>query len=237
MTQPQNVIFWGAGATQALGIRMTSDQTKFIQCITGADAPPDKPLSPTKERIARALDPNGGEPLRSALVDLITILGDRDENYERIDAISEDERETMRRNWRVVEDSELDSRILHLRILYDWPALKSLVRICPGSSANTFRLNDLFNLLDMHGPLGFGVRAPTSSKGGGQVFDARRLIGAKNALRMLLGALFYIDYQECISSKRHVLKHYLDFASLLGQRMQREGNTLAGRPDQGCSFL
>jgi hypothetical protein len=84
-----------------------------------------------------------------------------------------------------------------------------------------------FNLLDMHSPLGFGVRAPTSSKDEGQFFDARRLIGAKNALRMLLGASFYIDYQECIRSRGDVLAQYLSFASLLGRRMQRQGIYLA----------
>ena len=137
----------------------------------------------------------------------------------------------MRRNWPAADDKALDSRILHLRILYDWPALKSVVHLCPGSSADTFKLNDLFNLLDMHGPLGFGVRAPTPSEGGGQFFDARRLIGAKNALRMLLGALFYIDYQECIRSKRDVLDQYRDFASHLGCRMQRQGMILRTSTD------
>ena len=210
---------------RALGIRTTDDQTKFIQRITGK---PNKP-QPLKERIAEALASNGANFWVSALFFLITILGDRPENYESIDTISEAEREAMRRNWPAADDKALDSRILHLRILYDWPALKSVVHLCPGSSADTFKLNDLFNLLDMHGPLGFGVRAPTPSEGGGQFFDARRLIGAKNALRMLLGALFYIDYQECIRSKRDVLDQYRisDFASHLGCRMQRQGMNLA----------
>ncbi len=221
MKQPQNVIFWGAGATEALGIRTTDGQTKFIQRITAANAQ-DKP-QPLKERITKALDPNGAEPWSSALFDLITILGDRDKNYESIDAINDEERDAMRRNWPGANDEELESRIISLRVIYDWPALKSVVRICPGSSKGTFKLNDLFNLLDMHSPLGFGVRAPTSSEGEGQFFDARRLIGAKNALRMFLGASFYIDYQECIRSKGDVLAQYLGFASLLGCRMQRQG--------------
>lgn len=238
MKQPLNVIFWGAGATAALGIRTTAGQTKYIQSITGADAP--KNSKPLKQRIAEALDPldpNGAEPWISALFDLITILGDRDENYGGINAINDEEREAMRRNWPGVNDEKaLESRILRLRLVYDWPALKSVVRICPGSSEKTFKINDLFNLLDMHGPLGFGVRAPTSFnraptsfKGEEQFFDTRRLIGAKNALRMLLGALFYIDYQECIRSKGNVLTQYRDFASRLGLHMQRQGIDLECR--------
>jgi hypothetical protein len=224
MDQPKNVIFWGAGATAKLGIRTTEDQTQFIWRITGSH---DKPQPPLRKRIDEALGENAAESLGAALSDLITILGDRDENYKSIGNIDDGERESMRRNWPGAHDKELDGRILHLRILYDWPALKSVVHICPGSSAGTFKLNDLFNLLDMHGPLGFGVRAPVPFEGGGQFFDARRLIGAKNALRMLLGALFYIDYQACIRSKGDVLAQYLAFASLLGHRMQRQGIDLA----------
>ena len=134
----------------------------------------------------------------------------------------------MRRNRpEASDDKDLESSIINLRLLCDWPALKSVVRICPGSSAKTFKVNDLFNLLDMHGPLGFGFRAPTPTEGERQFFDARRIIGAKNALRMLLGALFYIDYEECIHSKRGVLDQYFDFAWHLGRRMQRQGIDLA----------
>jgi hypothetical protein len=223
MAQSKNVIFWGAGATKALGIRATEDQTKFIRRITG---PHDK-RQPLKERIAEALGQNEAESWGAALFDLITILGDRDENYKSIGNIDDEEREAMRRNLPPMGDRDTGNRILHLRLLYDWPALKSMVRICPGGSTGTFKLNDLFNLLDMHGPLGFGVRAPVPFEGGGQFFDARRLIGATNALRMLLGASFYIDYQECIRSKGDVLGQYLGFASCLGRRMQRQGIDIA----------
>lgn len=228
MTQPQqNIIFWGAGATAALGMRATQQQEKFVQCITGAlESQRGEPL---KQRIAEALAPNGSTPWCSALLDLITILGDREENYDHIGMINDEERAAMHRNWSGANsDNDLENRILELRLLYDWPTLKSVVRICPGhGTENKFKINDLFNLLDMHAPLGFGVRAPASSKG--QFFDARRLIGAKNALRMLLGAVFYIDYQECIRSKRRELKQYFDFALHFGRRIQRQGIDFAHR--------
>jgi hypothetical protein len=44
---------------------------------------------------------------------------------------------------------------------------------------------------------------------------------------MILIALFYVDYQVCISSKRDLLGKYRDFATLLGQRMQRQGVDLS----------
>ena len=230
MAQSQNVIFWGAGATADLGLRTTSEQEQFIKRITGADVP-DMPL---EERIVQALSRSNIEPWHSALLDLIIILGDGDDAYSSIQFTDNKQLDAMRRNWRKgAGDDELRGRIIDLRLIYDWPALKSVVRICPGSSTAGFKLNDLFNVLDMHIPAGFGVRAPThqelshGEKHQEQFFDARRLIGAKNALLMILIALFYIDYQVCILLKRDNLDKYYDFATLLGKRMQREGLHLA----------
>ena len=231
--QPQNVIFWGAGATAALGIRTTDGQTRFIKRITGADAP-GKPL---RERVAEALGRNGAELWHNALSDLITILGDSDAVYGSISRIDDEQLDAMRRNWRPTkDDKELSERIIDLRLTYDWPALTSVVSLCPGSATDKFKLNDLFNILDMHIPAGFGFRAPahhghssTDEQHQEQFFDARRLIGAKNALLMILIALFYIDYQVCISSKRDLLEKYFDFAKVLGGRIQGHAVDLSGK--------
>jgi len=234
--EPQNVIFWGAGATKALGIRTTVEQAQFIQRITGAGAP-SKPL---EERVAQALAENDTDSWRTALVDLICILGDNNGAYESIHNIDPCQLDAMRRNWKESADKEeIPRRIIGLRMTYDWPALKSVVRVCPGSTTGEIKLNDLFNLLDMHIPSGFGFRGPGGAaynlqKGEPslQFFDARRLIGAKNALLMLLIAMFYIDYQVCLTSKDRVLEQYKDFAVLLGRRVQRKGLSLvrAGIP-------
>ncbi|HTU32887.1 MAG TPA: hypothetical protein VMF66_03700 [Candidatus Acidoferrum sp.] len=81
----------------------------------------------------------------------------------------------------------------------------------------------MFNLLDMHIPVGAGFRGPTQNQSSQQFFDARRLTGAKNALLIILIASFYIDYQVCIEYKRDDLNKYKDFAILLAKRMQRQG--------------
>lgn len=225
--QPQTIIFWGAGATAALGIRPTKDQTRFIKSIAST--------GPLDERIIEALKPNHAERWHSALFDLITILGDTAEAYASIHRIDDSQRDAMRRNWQPgASVEELDRRIIELRLIYDWPALKAAVSVCPGTSTDQLRLNDLFNLLDMHISPGFGFRAPIhhgradiEKQPEEQFFDARRLIGAKNALLMILIASFYIDYQACICSKRDLLNKYHDFAILLGQRMQNQGLKLA----------
>ena len=233
MAQSQNVIFWGAGATAALGISTTEGQTKFIKRITGADAP-GKSL---QERIAEALGRKCAERWHDALFDLITILGDGDAAYGSISYIDGEQLDAMRRNWGPVQDDqELRDRIIALRLIYDWPALKSVVSLCPASSTDNFRLNDLFNLLDMHIPTGFGVRAParqaqscSQNKYEEQFFDARRLIGAKNALLVVLIALFYIDYQACLTTNLALLDKYRQFTEVMARRMQRRAMALSNQ--------
>jgi hypothetical protein len=236
--EPRNVIFWGAGATAALGIRTTAGQEQFIRFLTGVE----NPKVPLTKRVAKALGTKAIKPWSSALFDLITILGDTEGAGNSITDVTDRQLKAMRRNWRKgTSDEELRGRVVDLRLIYDWPALKSAVSVCPGSRTDKFKLNDLFNLLDMHIP-DSGFRAPAFSTPSGskrlseeKFLDTRRLIGAKNALLMILIASFYIDYQVCIASNQPVLEQYLDFAKALGQRMQLEGLALFKKnlaPDQ-----
>lgn len=224
MSQPNTLIFWGAGATRALGIRTTPEQATFVRALAGAEKRCGQNL---KERIETALKPNGTERWHRALHDLLTILGDSSEAYRSIHIVDDEHLRAMDRNWRRGADKdELQRRIIDLRLNYDWPALKSVVEICPGVTNNSFKINDLFNVLDLHIPLKFGFRAPAGRENTGpsqQFFDARRLIGAKNALLLILTALFHIDYQTCLATKRDDLEKYHNFAIELARRAQRLG--------------
>ena len=125
----------------------------------------------------------------------------------------------MRRNWRHgASDDELRDRIVTLRTLYDWPALKAIINVCPGVQGDSFQLNDLFNVLDMHGQSGHGFRVKE-----GEFLTPQRVLGARNALKMLLQAMFYIDWQYGRVKNRETLNHHYDFAKALGRRMQRRG--------------
>jgi hypothetical protein len=233
VAQPKNLIFWGAGATAELGMRTTQQQGKFIREL----ADDKKSLA---ERVRAALGVNVAERWHPPLRDLITILGDANANYIDIDHMDDEQMEAMRRNWAVEgneEDKELRTRTIELRLLYDWSALKSAIRICPAS--DEFKINDLFNILDLHIPLENGFRAPAERGGGSarapseeRFYDARRLVGARNALYMILTALFHIDYQVCLATKPARLEKYRDFAIQIGRRAQSKGVKLAGKGDR-----
>src|SRR5207302_1522211 len=92
-----------------------------------------------------------------------------------------------------------------------------------------------FNVLDTHIPLKFGFRAPAESDASTRVkerfLSPYRLIGARNALLLILIALFHIDWQTCLSTKRERLEKYRDFAIEIGRRSLRKGLGLADGGD------
>ena len=146
------------------------------------------------------------------------------EEAASIFTITQDQMKAMRRNWRCgAYDDEIWDRIVTLRTLYDWPALKAIINVCPGAQSDRFQLNDLFNVLDMHGQSGHGFRVKE-----GEFLTPQRVLSARNALKMLLHTMFYIDWQYSREANKGVLEHHYDFAKALGRRMRRQGLELAG---------
>lgn len=222
MTSPEHtIILWGAGATASLGMQTTQKQTKAIKELAsvGGRVSLDK-------RIRIALNCKGKEPLASALRDLLIILGDDEEGWNPAVDVTPKSLDVMSRHWPQTHCSdELRSRVFFLRTLYDWPALKAAIKVCPGVQGERFQLNDLFNVLDMHSQSGHGFRVEED------VFlTPQRILGAYNALKMLLHAILYINWQWARKKNKLHLKHHYDFARALSKRMQKEGKKLAKGP-------
>jgi hypothetical protein len=151
--------------------------------------------------------------------DLLAILGDDTEGIYRI---SLETRDAMSRHWHDTSPQALDARIHELRALFDWPALKDVVRACPGfKDGERFQLQDVFNLMDLHAYSFHGFPVP---KG---FLPPGRLVAARRALQLILNTLFYIDWQTALSKKRVELSKHLGFARLLTEHHQQEGLSLA----------
>lgn len=226
-SQPSRVVFWGAGATASLGFKTTAQQGKALRSLVSDE----RPARPLDQRVRRAV---GDGPWCSALQDLLTILGDNPlepESTESTLAVTPCQMAAMRSNWRSgADDDELRRRIIGLRTLYDWPALQAAVRVCPGAlEGSNFQLNDLFNLLDMHGQSGHGFRKQQLDieEERDEFLTPQEVVGARNALRMLLQAMLYVDWQYCREEKREDLDRHYEFAKAIGRRLQRHGMGLA----------
>ena len=136
--------------------------------------------------------------------------------------------DAMRRNMKLgASDEDVRNRIVELRTLYDWRALRSVVSACPGAredEGKRFKISDLFNILDVHEYSGHGFRVE-----GNEFLTSQRISGARNALKMLLLAMFYVDWQYHRKTNRKSLVQHYDFADALGRRMQRDALELTHR--------
>lgn len=218
MRPPRTVVFWGAGATAALGFKTTYEQAKALQRL--AFDPCARPLA---QRVRLAA--NCREPWCSAFQDMLTILGDGSEGGSKFD-VNPSQLMAMRRNSRMqADEEELRQRITNLRVLYDWPALQASLRACP--PAGGFKLNDLFNLLDLHGQSGHGFPTAHDEKGGSRFLTPQEVVGARNALKMLLQAMLYVDWQVGRKEQQLCLSRHYEFAKAIGLRMQQQGKILS----------
>ena len=100
-----------------------------------------------------------------------------------------------------------------------------------GAGANF--LTDLLNILDIHGRSGHGFRVKEN-----EFLTPQRVAGARNALKLLILAMFYIDWQVLRQDegKKQELERHYDFAEALGRRMQRQGLERANHPHDSRKF-
>lgn len=211
-TGAETVIFWGAGAIATLGLRTTPDQANTVRCLVST-APSQSLSDRVETALAKSNDWN------NPFADLLLVLGDDTTNIHHISSAA---REAMGRHWGDTSSESLDERVHYLRALYDWPALKAVVRACPGfEDGDRFLLQDAFNLIDLHAQSFHGFPVP------GQFLSPDRLAASRRALQLVLNTLFFVDWQTALSSKTSELEKHLGFARFLTEHHQQEGLRLA----------
>lgn len=209
------LLFWGSGATASAGQRTTAGQTVFLKKLSVSN-------DTLEQRVRNALDKEATDWL-THLSDLLHILGDTDSDSASettdIFSLNSAAKDAMRRHWNDPVDNAIEIRIRELRSLFDWPALKEIIRICPGiDEGEGFQLNDLFNILDMHIQSGHGFRTNNY-----HFIQQSRVVAARKALEMLLHTLCYIDWQEARLNSSAELEKYQQFALLLAKHHQAQG--------------
>ena len=214
-TGSDTLIFWGAGATASIGLRTSPIQAKAIKYLVE-----EKPT--LTDRVNEVL--KFPSVWTSPFTDLLHILGDDSGDNDDIYRITNTAREAMSRHWHDPSPQALEARIHELRTLFDWPALKAVVRACPGfNQEDRLQLQDVFNLIDLHAHTFHGF--PGLEK----FLSPSRLIAARRALQLVLNTLFYVDWQTALIEKKKDLNKHLDFARLLTKHHQQEGLALANK--------
>lgn len=209
-TGAETLIFWGAGATQGVGFHTTVQQSKYIKKLVG-----DKSTL-TEEKVGAAQIDSKWQPL---LADLLIILGDDTPDAFQI---SREAYDAMSQHWAAPSRPALETRILELRTLFDWQALKIAAQICPGfTQGEGFLLQDLFNVIDLHIQSGHGF--PTQHG----FLPPHRVVAARRALQLMLNTLLFIDWQAALSHNRQGLDRHLGLARILAEHHQQQGLALA----------
>ena len=228
----RTVLFWGAGATASIDFPTTVQQGEILRKL----APESESCRNLEARVRNALGDQTQKRWIDAVCDLLQILGDcdgpKDNGISAMDILPQ-QVEAMRRNWEGVDDEALRARIMELRSFYDWPALVAAINVCPGHTPHSergshdasedisFKLMDLFNLLDMHIQSGHGF--PDEKD---EFLAPHRIHGARRALILIIQVLFYVIWHTQARTSDD-LEYHEKFAEELGLRMQREGIRLA----------
>lgn len=223
---PETTVFWGAGATAALGMPVTAAQGEALAILGRAGSRKDG--KPVRERVADARVFDG---IHTQVTDLLVALGEVVTSHPP--EVSLEEKKAAARLFSSLDDQSRSRLVFSLRGQCDWDCLRQVIRICPATENRADFLRDLFNILDMHILAGKGFHVPPSGDSADEevpFLTPSRLPAARNALAMLLGLMFHAAWRKCRIEKTHELAAYGGFCRILGQLMQEEGLRFAASP-------
>ncbi|MCO7176443.1 hypothetical protein ACFP7A_11350 [Sporolactobacillus kofuensis] len=200
---PETVIFWGAGATKPLNMKTTKELGQLFQTLA---AVVDSDVHSLMSAVEQAF-PDAKEQVRTELGALLKL----------IDTTFFDQEEEAMNVLKIPK-----TRAQHLQMLYDWQAVKLVIKRCP---RHPFSLEDLYNLLDLHIQVQKGIDVE------GQFITLDRLIAARRTLDMLTQLIHAIGYAQLLQDPKtkSLYQHYHQFAMTLARRMMEEGVQRADR--------
>ena len=221
---PKTLIFIGAGSTAQLGSPATAKQGAMFR-ILGKDED-GKSLS---ERVSEAFySPQHNQ----AITDLLCCLGDSLES--NLYDFSKEEKEAAYRLFPDLNEKKRLDLIRQLREIYDWDALKKIIKIVPGFNCDDCNdavfLLDLFNIVDFHIKDVHGFYASLTDEDSSlshqykYFIPPQRLHDARTCMLMLVNLFFFCKYQDMLSDKekREKFNEYSKFVEALTQVMQKE---------------
>ncbi|MCM3056218.1 hypothetical protein [Caldibacillus thermoamylovorans] len=196
---PETVIFLGAGATASLGIQMTSGIGDSLYKLSDEYA--NKSL---RERVKEVFS-HAESDVQKSIENLLIVL----DYNNRVDE------ETYKASCYELGLSR--KRLKELQTIYDWEAVKKIIRRCPRNKENKINLQDLYNLIDMNIQSGTGLYVDA------EFIRPERLLPARNTLNMLTSLIHAEGYRNLINNNMSTYEQYYGFARILAKLMQEEG--------------
>ncbi|PBB06466.1 hypothetical protein CKW00_03825 [Salimicrobium humidisoli] len=194
---PDNMLFVGAGASLPLGFSTTDNLGNMISSLVE-----EEELS-TEECVNKAIKDHS-EEIKKEWVDLLNMLDSRNQDKRA-------ERERL---------GISEERYNELCSIYDWRALKALVRLCP-KVEGMLKLQDLFNLIDLSISANQGVFV------GDDFVRPEQLHPARNMLILLITMIHKMEYDQAVKNNKETYQQFYQFSLVLGELMWEEGLDLA----------
>ncbi len=200
---PETAIFWGAGATCDAGFPVTSQQGRLILAIAEGEKIEDFKNS------LMVLSLFDTEPLDEFakllfILDDIKSAGNEDNNFNRR-CYNQGQLDIAKELFENVAEEDITNLLVKLRNDYDISALKEIIKICPQDPTTV--VMDTFNLIDYHYLNNEGFYGKD-----GIALSGYRLIGARNALVMIIQTVMTSVYQKTIKHNQKIHAKYLSFA-------------------------
>lgn len=226
---PETVIFWGAGATYALGFPPTAIQGDLLIALSGVTDSDDYLAKLTRFEFFK-------DEYLEEMADLFYILDDdiesqKDSHHRRITKISPYQLSRSRALFSIEDEEILNDLIVNLRYNYDFAALKQIIKLCTPDKSTI--VMSVFSLIDYHMNNNEGFHVKDSTKG---FIKKHRLLGARNALVMIIVSCMTGAYLNALESKQEIIAQYKGFADKLAEYMQIEAEEQSCFPQNDREF-
>lgn len=219
-TSSEVLVFIGAGATSALGMPSTDDQTDILRKLSEAQ----KSDGAEFEEVQKTLQKYFSEKDVQKINAFFKVLdGTNESNF----IISDEDLENARVVFGNSAGKEvLQKRILELRSDYDWNALKKVIKSCPHNKNDDNLIRDAYSIIDHRILSHQSLKICLGHEGelNEEILSPSRLLGARNFLTLFISMLFAGSWNNITAGRKSdEFNLYKNFISAFDRLMQNEG--------------
>ena len=219
-TSSEVLVFIGAGATSALGMPSTDDQTDILRKLSEAQKSDGAEFEEAQKTLQKYFSE---KDLRKINAFLKLLDGTNESNF----IISDEDLESARVVFGNSAGKELlQKRILELRSDYDWNALKKVIKSCPYNKDDDNLIRDAYSIIDHRILSRQSLKISLGHESGlnEEILSPSRLKGARNFLTLFISMLFAGSWNNITDgSKSDEFNLYKNFISAFDRLMQNEG--------------
>lgn len=205
------LVFIGAGATAALGMPSTYNQTKIFRNLSDAKDDIKK-----KELLQKYFF----SPDLEKVLSFINLLDGAEKNNLEV---SEADLDNAKVIYGYQDEKLLRSRILELRQEYDWNAAKKIIKICPHNEKEDSLIYDAYSIIDKKLLSGQSLKVLVNDCDE-EILPPSRLQGARNFLILFVNMMFASAWFNITNEEKvEEFDKYRKFINSFDHLMQQEG--------------